>query len=247
MINGRNLGAGTSRRLSCLSTLEGFYYLLAMDHGLTHGHRPNSVDYTKSNHLETCAPFVTGIVLCPGPARALELFPRTPLIVQCFGAPAGHTRVPVCTVEAAICMGATAVALQFNISDTHLSRHIEQIALFTSQAHSYAMPVLFMTGGYSTESSTEAADAIRISQELGADLIKVTLTERPEQSSVLTRALEAAPPVLLAGGPWPGELAVVMESARAVGFSGYCVGRNIFQAEEPSQVAETLSKMFGSG
>ena len=235
-----------SRRQSALSTDSGAFHLLALDHGLTHGHAPDTVDFSLSDRLNKCAPFLTGVVLCPGPARNLNILPRTPLIVQCFGAPRGHSKVPVCSVHEALRLGATAVAVQLNLEDPQLSDHVGRIGKFTDEAHLFELPVLFMTSGYSSSSGAEVASAVRIAQELGADLVKVTCTTVGDDLAVLSLALRAAPPVLVAGGPRGGSLASVAKNAKESGFAGYCVGRHIYEAEDPSAVAAELSlNVFG--
>ena len=85
--------------------------------------------------------------------------------------------------------------------------------------------------------------SIRFCVELGADLIKVrcnTIKLDPEERTELKILLKLYPPVLLSGGGVNANILSQVEVARDVGFSGYCIGRNIYQNRNPIEMSKNL-------
>lgn len=232
-----------SRRLARLCYKNKFYPILALDHGLTTGSDDAVLLQRKSEIIDSCADSIRGVVLTYGVARSTSNH-NVPLILQCFGAPLDIQKVPVATVEQALRLDAAAVSVQINFDNTNnLSSQIRDISSFLSEAHSTGMPVLFMAAGFDSSDLNRAAEVIRICQELGADLIKIrcVIPEiQVDDLSNLISAIEQAPPLLLAGGPLHQEIITEVIRATELGFKGFCIGRNIFHAESPSNVAHSL-------
>ena len=91
------------------------------------------------------------------------------------------------------------------------------------------------------------AFAIRACTELGADLIKVPLPRTaiaPDRFAALRRTILGSAPVLLAGGSRSSDLDAQLAAAAELGFSGACIGRNVFQAERPERVLALLQERF---
>jgi DhnA family fructose-bisphosphate aldolase class Ia len=182
-----------------------------------------------------------------GLARALDGWPhRLSLVLQCFGAPKGQSKSQIASVSQAITLDAAAVSVQLSWADTELASRLREICAFTSEAHSASLPVLYMIGG---ESNTSALPhAIRVCQELGADLIKINcsldnfMCDHEDVKSVL----RYGPPVLMAGGAVSQDIFQFAQNAARLGFSGYCVGRNIFHANDPSDVVVQLNTIFSN-
>jgi DhnA family fructose-bisphosphate aldolase class Ia len=239
---------GIKRRLEALQHPDHTFRFLALDHGLTDGHSPNTPDWNRLEDLNACAPEVTGVVVTPGVARNARLLPRTPLVIQAFGAPRGHTKVPTVSIEEAVRLGAVAISVQIDMRVAQLSEHIEKLAMTTSHSHSVGIPVLFMTSGYNDNSAKEIAHAIRVSYELGADIIKVAASVTAEDAHIegLVDAVSAAPPVLIAGGPAPRNLAEIITATRDWGFAGYCLGRTVFEDKDPQGHLRRFNELFSA-
>ena len=85
---------------------------------------------------------------------------------------------------------------------------------------------------------------IRFCLELGADLIKIrynTLKLDSEEKEDLKKLLKFYQPVLLSGGGLKPDNIEQVKVAKEVGFSGYCIGRNIFQHKNPVEMSQKLS------
>jgi fructose-bisphosphate aldolase / 2-amino-3,7-dideoxy-D-threo-hept-6-ulosonate synthase len=86
------------------------------------------------------------------------------------------------------------------------------------------------------------AHAARIGAELGADIIKTNYTGSIESFKQVTESCPA--PVVIAGGPKcksPQEVLQTTFDALQAGASGLSIGRNVFQAENPTAIAKALS------
>jgi len=244
------LAWGKANRLAKLLTEQGSYVLLALDHGLS-GPMPGLEDVARwvevaSRHR------LSGVVLHRGMVPRSPLLGRTGLVLQTFGLPdAGASRlgrVPVASVDDALRLSADAIAIQLKIDGAE-PRVVEHVAELVSAADAVGLPVLFMV----TVDDPEHADAgrlafaIRACTELGADLIKVPLPGAgltPDRLAALKQAILVAAPVLVAGGPLALDLDAQLTLAVSLGFSGACIGRNVFQAERPELVLEQIQERF---
>jgi DhnA family fructose-bisphosphate aldolase class Ia len=221
------------------------YSLLALDHGLTFGRTGDSVPLPLNPLLDQCSNHISAFVTTYGVGRTLINWPHNlSLVLQCFGAPEGLSRRLVATVEQAVLLDAAAVSVQLNLSDIDFGARLREISTFTADAHSVGMPVLFMVGGRSTAS--ELHRTIRVCQEMGADLIKVhcSIDKFACINNDVKSAIREGPPVLLAGGVVRDDIFELARSAVQLGFSGYCIGRNIFNSNSPSQVVAQLEMIF---
>ena len=86
------------------------------------------------------------------------------------------------------------------------------------------------------------AHAARIGAELGADIIKTNYTGNIETFKTV---IESCPvPVVIAGGPKCKSIQEVLQTtfdALKAGAAGLSIGRNVFQCENPTQIAKALS------
>ena len=86
------------------------------------------------------------------------------------------------------------------------------------------------------------AHAARIGAELGADIIKTNFTGNIETFKTVTESCPV--PVVIAGGPKCKSLDEVLQTtfdAMQAGAAGLSIGRNVFQCENPTQIAKALS------
>lgn len=236
-----------------LSLDHGFWPILALDHGLTVGHK-DSVSVTKlPSVLEACRENIGAVVMTYGLARISRTYNKLPLIIQCFGAPLGHPKVQVCSINQAIDVGATGVAVQidFSLPEVSLNQQLRSVSSFVGKAHNANLPTLFMVAPHDTsvdrDSLVRLFQSIRFCIELGADLIKAkcnVLSLYSDSFSELSDLVKDSPPVLLAGGEANNNIVPAVSAARKLGFSGYCIGRNIFQNSDPSTMSRMLCESW---
>lgn len=234
------------RRLARMRLNDKYYPILALDHGLTNGTGDIIPAHNMAEIVESCSQSIGGVVLTYGFAMSCRECIKSPLILQCFGAPLGFQRVQVGTIEQALRLDAAAVAVQIDFGQKdHLSSQIGAISSFLSEAHSMGIPVLFMVNGPDPTDLKKIAKSIRMCQELGADLIKIRCVMSQNQDTVdtsdLKLAIKGAPPLLLTGGGVNANIVSEVANAKKLGFNGYCIGRNIFKAQKPSEMAQALT------
>jgi DhnA family fructose-bisphosphate aldolase class Ia len=95
------------------------------------------------------------------------------------------------------------------------------------------------------KSTEHFLNTVRAVSELTVDLIKVA----PDG---ILRALPAdalrdsVKPILYAGGPRSDNFAEDVKLAATVGFSGVCIGRNLFQSSDPRSAMDAVDRAFGN-
>jgi fructose-bisphosphate aldolase/2-amino-3,7-dideoxy-D-threo-hept-6-ulosonate synthase len=235
--------------IDALSLSKKFWPILALDHGLTVGNDAAVSMYALPGVLDGCRKDIGAAVMTYGLARFIRSQNSLPLIIQCFGAPLGHPKFKVCTLEQALKLDARGVAVQvdFSLSKEELRWQLQSVSILVGQAHGANLPVLFMIRSQEDTDLTELSKSIRFCIELGADLIKARcdVLDRNQKGYAEFRAfLGASPPVLLAGGAANNDILSEVSAAREVGFSGYCIGRNIFQASNPSAMSRMLREAW---
>jgi fructose-bisphosphate aldolase/2-amino-3,7-dideoxy-D-threo-hept-6-ulosonate synthase len=151
------------------------------------------------------------------------------------------------TVEEAIRAGADAVSFHVNVGSDHEPRQIEDLAEVTEQAARFDVPVLAMTYARGPDidarDATNLAHAVRLGEELGADLVKTAYSGSVES---FERVVEATGvPVLMAGGDprTDREMLRNVSDAMAAGAAGVSMGRSIFQHETPGVMARAVAEI----
>lgn len=226
--------------------------ILALDHGLTSGPL-DSIQPSKILPLtQVLENKIGGVVLNFGLAKfCRENNLKIPLILQCFGSPSGMEKAQVASINEAIYLDSTAISVQIRFEGTKLpsSSLLKSISKLTGEAYHYKLPVLFMVTLSEDTDLASAANAIRICQELGADLIKIRIdlsrNHSHQQLQRLALIVSQSPPVLFAGGAVSTNfLPDTKIAAKRLGFSGYCVGRNIYQSKDPLSVILNLNQVW---
>jgi fructose-bisphosphate aldolase/2-amino-3,7-dideoxy-D-threo-hept-6-ulosonate synthase len=90
--------------------------------------------------------------------------------------------------------------------------------------------------------------AARVGSELGADIVKTNYTGSPETFKEVVRGCNV--PVVIAGGPKMNtekELLEMVYDAIQVGGAGVAIGRNIFQARNPTLLIRKLCSIVHQG
>jgi len=154
--------------------------------------------------------------------------------------PDPNEKVLVCTVEEAIKLGADAVSVHVNVGSKTEAEQLRKLGEISRVAAEWGMPLLAMMyprgEGINQFDEKAVALAARVGAELGADIVKTNFTGDVES---FRRVVEGCPvPVVVAGGPKMGSDEDVLRMVRMAmdaGARGVAIGRNIFQAENPTR------------
>jgi len=239
---------GITARLRRIGT-DGRYVVVPMDHGLTLG------AVTGLKDIESTIDAVTrggadSVLTQKGVARRVHGNKNgAGYIAHLNGStvigPDENDKRTTGSVEAALRAGADAVSFHINVGSEHEREQIEDLGRLTDEAAEYGLPVLAMA--YARGPDVEGDDpealghAVRLGEELGADLIKTGYSGDAESFEHVCESTSC--PVLIAGGSPDGDL----ESLRAVrgamdaGGAGVSMGRTIFQHDDPERMARAVS------
>jgi fructose-bisphosphate aldolase/2-amino-3,7-dideoxy-D-threo-hept-6-ulosonate synthase len=245
------MNAGRRARLDRIGT-RGRYLVVPMDHGITLGAVKGLSD------LESTVDAVTR-----GGADAVltqkGLAPRVHpnkhgagYVVHCNGSttvgPDENDKRQTATVEEAIRAGADAVSYHVNVASEHEREQIEGLARLTDEAARFGVPVLAMcyVRGHDVDAKDPEliAHAVRLGEELGADLIKTAYTGDAES---FQRVIEAtAKPVVIAGGSRGSDRETVgmVRGAMDAGAAGVSMGRSIFQHDDPEAITRAVAAVI---
>ncbi|HIP62938.1 MAG TPA: fructose-bisphosphate aldolase, partial [Archaeoglobus profundus] len=160
--------------------------------------------------------------------------------------PDPNEKVLVCTVEEAIKLGADAVSVHVNIGSRTEAEQLKKLGMISKICMEWGMPLLAMMyprGEHINQYDEKAvALAARVGAELGADIVKTNFTGSVES---FKRVVEGCPvPVVVAGGPKmknEADLFKMVEMAMDAGAKGVAIGRNIFQAENPTKMTKAIA------
>lgn len=160
--------------------------------------------------------------------------------------PDPNEKVLVCTVEEAIKLGADAVSVHINVGSKTEAQQLKKLGEISKIAAEWGMPLLAMMyprgEGINQFDEKAVALAARVGAELGADIIKTNFTGDVES---FRRVVEGCPvPVVVAGGPKMSsdeEILKMVRMAMDAGARGVAIGRNIFQAENPTRMTRAIS------
>ncbi|MHC3439200.1 2-amino-3,7-dideoxy-D-threo-hept-6-ulosonate synthase [Natrialbaceae archaeon A-gly3] len=149
------------------------------------------------------------------------------------------------TVEEAIRTGADAVSFHINVGSVHEPDQIAQLAEVTATARRYGLPTLAMAyargPGVDPEDPEALGHAVRLAEELGADIVKTGYTGDSESFERVVEATRL--PVIIAGGS-KGSDRETIEMVRGVmdaDGAGISMGRTIFQHENPKAITTAVS------
>jgi fructose-bisphosphate aldolase / 2-amino-3,7-dideoxy-D-threo-hept-6-ulosonate synthase len=90
--------------------------------------------------------------------------------------------------------------------------------------------------------------AARIGAELGADIVKTNYTGSPDTFKEIVKGCNV--PVVIAGGPkmdTEADLLQMVYDAIGAGAMGVAIGRNIFQAKDPTLLVSKLCTIVHKG
>ena len=242
--------AGIQARLERIGT-GGTYVIVPMDHGITMGAVQGLADIESTIDAVTrggADAVLTQKGIAPrvhpnknGAGYVVHLNASTTI-----GPDEDDKRVTG-TVQEAVQAGADAVSLHLNVGSKYEPTQIEQLAEVTKQAREFGMPVLAMT--YARGEGVDSTDpealghAVRLGEELGADVVKTGYTGDAESFEHVVESTRL--PVVIAGGSkgTDEETLDMVRGAMDAGASGVSMGRSIFQHDEPEQIARAVASV----
>ena len=160
--------------------------------------------------------------------------------------PFPNAKTLVGSVEDAIRLGADAVSFHLNLGDETERHMLKELGQISTSADYWGMPLLAMVYARGPKVKSEydpeaVKHCARMAEELGADVVKVPYTGNIETFHEVVEG--CAIPVVIAGGPRMENereiLQMAHDSIRAGG-AGLSIGRNIFQAKDPSLLVKAL-------
>jgi fructose-bisphosphate aldolase/2-amino-3,7-dideoxy-D-threo-hept-6-ulosonate synthase len=148
-------------------------------------------------------------------------------------------------VEDAVRAGADAVSFHINVGSDHEPKQIEDLAQLTTDADRLGMPVLAMAyargPGVDEHDAESLGHAVRLAEELGADVVKTAYSGDAESFEHVVEATRL--PVIIAGGSPQGDLATLqnVQGVIEAGGAGVSMGRTIFQHDDPYAMTSAVS------
>ncbi|MCL2253046.1 MAG: hypothetical protein FWC09_01255 [Lachnospiraceae bacterium] len=162
-----------------------------------------------------------------------------------------NSKILVGTVEEALYFGADGVSVHINLEPCGVEQMLSDLAHISNRCETYGLPLLTMVYPPSSiicgsvESAPYILHGIRISAELGADIVKIPYFTGMEEYAEEIKGNEIK--VLVAGGEWTEERQVMLakvQTAMEAGCLGVCMGRNIFQSENPGECVKQLRNIM---
>jgi len=140
-------------------------------------------------------------------------------------------------VEAAVAMGADAVSIHVTVGHPQEREMLGDFGRVSSQCDRFGMPLLAMVYLDRTVTTTGKGvspelHAVRVAQELGADIIKIADPGNTDLLSEIVASLQV--PVVVGGGSRQDNPTFIqrVSGMMATGIDGVAVGRNIFQSPD---------------
>lgn len=246
----------TTRRINRIFQADGRALIVALDHGLLDGPTPGL-----EKPGETIQKIVKGgadaVLTSYGISiRFAKELARVGLILRADGS---GTRLSgyqsansiFFDVEQALDTGADALAISAFPGGENEVESLEILAQTVGLAHAHGLPVMaeMVPGGFDSPPEKRTTDAIalaaRVGAELGADFIKTPYAPDFEQVSKKTFI-----PVVILGGAKRGKEVEMLRDIKAAvdaGANGVAIGRNIFQAEDPTVMTQAISAILHKG
>jgi fructose-bisphosphate aldolase/2-amino-3,7-dideoxy-D-threo-hept-6-ulosonate synthase len=232
--------------------------IVPMDHGITVGPIPGLIDLTSTvdKVAEGGANAVLGHMGLPqfghrGYGRDIGL-----IIHLSASTSLGHDpnhKVLVTSVEDALRIGADAVSIHINVGAEDEAEMLKDLGKTARTCDLWGMPLIAMMYPRGPKVKSEHGMeyvklAARIGSELGADIVKTNYTGSPESFKEVVQGCKA--PVIIAGGPKMAtekDLMQMVHEAINVGGAGVAIGRNIFQADDPTLLVRKLCAIVHKG
>lgn len=243
------MNQGKTRRLRRIMQQDNRTVIVPMDHGVTIGPIQGITNMQQITN-QLLKGKVDAILVHKGIAKRIDVG-NAGLIVQLSGmsnlSPNVNGKVQVCSVQEAIRIGADAVSVHVNVGAQDEDKMLQNLGKVSDECDIYGIPLLAMMYPRGPKIQNEnapdvVAHAARIGAELGADIIKANYTGNIDTFKTV---IESCPvPVVIAGGPKCKTLQEVLQTtfdSMNAGAAGLSIGRNVFQCDNPTQIAKALS------
>ncbi|MCZ6674289.1 MAG: 3-hydroxy-5-phosphonooxypentane-2,4-dione thiolase [Verrucomicrobia bacterium] len=243
----QNLDWGMKNRLSRIfRPSSGRTVMLAIDHGYFQG--PTTGLERVDLNIVPIMPYADALMLTRGILRSIV--PPTlnkPIVMRCSGGPSilkelsdEHLSV---SIEDAIRMNVSAITLQVFIGGEYESRSIKNMTKLIDMGIQAGIPTMAVTavGKDMKRDSKYFQLACRMCAELGANILKTYYV--PEDFAKVTSSCPV--PIVMAGGKKLPVIDALTMAYNAIqqGASGVDMGRNIFQADDPKAMIQTIGKV----
>ncbi|MGZ4904106.1 MAG: 2-amino-3,7-dideoxy-D-threo-hept-6-ulosonate synthase [Halobacteriota archaeon] len=168
-------------------------------------------------------------------------------------APDPNHKILVKDVEEAIKFGADMVSVHVNIGAQYEAEMLATLGQVSAQCDYWGMPLLAMMypRGPKVENEHDVEYvklAARVGAELGADIVKTNYTGDIDSFKDVIKGCPV--PVVVAGGPQMDterELLQMVRDSLDAGGRGVAIGRNIFQAKDPTTVVRQIARVVHEG
>ncbi|TAM68527.1 MAG: 3-hydroxy-5-phosphonooxypentane-2,4-dione thiolase [Microbacteriaceae bacterium] len=251
-VRGANaLDWGAKNRLSRIFRPDtGKTVMFAVDHGYFQG--PTSGLERLDLAIPPVLPHIDALMATRGAIRT-SVSPTVdkPVVLRATGGPSvlrelSDERLAV-TIEDAIRINASALAVQMFIGSENETQSLRNLTRLVDAGLRYGIPVMGVVavGKKMTRDARYFRLACRIGAELGAQIIKVYYVEDGFETMVSTCPV----PIVVAGGKKLPELDALVMAERAIaeGAAGLDMGRNIFQSEAPTAMAQAVNTVVHEG
>lgn len=203
-------------------------------------------------------PGITGIIAHKGMVERLadrNLLHGLGVMIHLNGmsqtAPDPHRKEMLTQIETALRFGADGVSVQVNFDGKNDKHNMQVLGGVVDEALKVGVPVLAMvydvTPNVAPEKRTERiCHLTRIAIELGVDAIKLGAPETIDQVRPILEYAAKDVPILFAGGKTctEGLLLDLLGESLKWGGAGLCVGRNVFQREQPEALLNKIHKLI---
>lgn len=167
--------------------------------------------------------------------------------------PDPNNKVLVTTVEEALKLGADAVSVHINVGAESEADMLQILGMVSAECAEWGMPLVAMMYPRGKKIKSEHAvetvkHAARAGAELGADIIKTNYTGDPDTFREVTKGCPV--PVVIAGGPkmtTPRDVLGMLKDSVDAGGAGASIGRNVFQAEDPTKMVRAMTRIVHEG
>ncbi|MFC7134115.1 MULTISPECIES: 2-amino-3,7-dideoxy-D-threo-hept-6-ulosonate synthase [Salinibaculum] len=249
------MSAGTAARLQRIGT-GGRYLIVPMDHGITLGAVKGLKDIESTIDAVTRGGADAVLTQKGIASRVHDNKNGAGYIVHLNGStsigPDENDKRVTGTVTDAVRAGADAVSFHINVGSEHEPDQISQLGELTSTAADYGMPVLAMTyaRGHDVreddpaEFAEDLGHAVRLGEELGADVIKTAYSGTPDTFEHVVESTRL--PVVIAGGSkgTDEETLAMVRGAMDAGAAGVSMGRSIFQHDYPEKITSAVAAVI---
>ncbi|MEM3030808.1 MAG: 2-amino-3,7-dideoxy-D-threo-hept-6-ulosonate synthase [Candidatus Micrarchaeia archaeon] len=244
---------GKKIRLRRIMGGDGRVVMIPMDHGLSMG--PEGLEDIAGIVHKVALGGADSVLVHKGNARFIK--DDIGLLIMLNGSTAlsidARDRVRVGTVKEALALGADGVSLQLNMGAVGEKEMLRDFGEISRECAELGVPLLAMMYARGPNIKKEEIEkhvpiCVRAGVELGADIIKVPYPGRKAFEYAVKSANGV--PVVIAGGAKsenPRDVLHMVHESIQAGGSGVSLGRNVFQAKDPTKMTRAIAAIVHKG